>query len=667
MYLEFYGFKEAPFNLTPDSKFLFLSQRHQEALAALVYGVQERKGFILLTGEIGCGKTTLCRAMLTQLDGDENKICVVLNSYLTDVELLKTINEGYGLPADSDSKKSLLDTLNKFLISEYSGGNNVILIIDESQNLRPETLEQIRMISNLETETAKLIQIILVGQPELRRTLALPELEQLNQRITVRYHIAPFTEKEIPDYINHRLSVAEPNVDVTYTELASRQIYHASRGVPRRINVICDRCLLVGYVQGEFKLDDKIVQAAVAEIKGDTQEPAPVTSVPIGSGRDLPGTIGKMMKVVSVICLAIGLIWTGQLLMSPELNDGSPLSGGDGQYGRQSVSNLPAVISESHEDARGRGPIGNSGLVDPSDSLSSSSQRQDSSVEESAFSSQSTVIPTPTPDPTPTPTPDHTPSPSPLSSPKKYRNWELDKDGGYRLHKDTVEVEKLGEAAVYLNIIRLWNISVDLDVFQSVPHDMVSRYDILSMFKQLNFEAFITDNLSEALRLNFPVIVHLESGIGMSEWISVVSSSGDSLVILDPVNGRQKRGLGGLEPHVKEAVVLYQDPRNMKGARFGNTSPRIGIIQTILAKQGYYQGPIDDKYGPLTQRAVSDFQENCGFRETGVVSSATAAVLNRLLNPDQPGLHRHEYHFTGSQPQSSELEREQEIPVNQGK
>src|SRR5689334_3521811 len=140
MYLQFYGFKEAPFNLTPDSKFLFLSHRHQEALAALLFGVQERKGFISLTGEIGCGKTTLCRAMLSQLDPQQIKVCVVLNSYLTDLELLKTINEGFGLPAESDSKKTLLDKLNDFLIEEFSHGHNVVLVIDEAQNLRPETL-----------------------------------------------------------------------------------------------------------------------------------------------------------------------------------------------------------------------------------------------------------------------------------------------------------------------------------------------------------------------------------------------------------------------------------------------------------------------------------------------------------------------------------------------
>ena len=275
MYLQFYGFKEAPFNLTPDSKFLFLSHRHQEALAALLFGVQERKGFICLTGEIGCGKTTLCRAMFAQLDRERIKTAVVLNSYLTDLELLKTINENFDLPSESDSKKNLLDKLNDYLIHEFSLGRNVALVIDEAQNLRPDTLEQIRMISNLETETAKLIQIVLIGQPELRRTLTLPELEQLNQRIVVRYHIAPLDETEIPEYIRHRLAIAEPQVEVTFTPQAHKLIYHFSRGVPRRINVICDRCLLVGYIQGTFNIDDKIVQRAVAEVRGEMQETTP--------------------------------------------------------------------------------------------------------------------------------------------------------------------------------------------------------------------------------------------------------------------------------------------------------------------------------------------------------------------------------------------------------
>ncbi|HOE97976.1 MAG TPA: AAA family ATPase, partial [Candidatus Sumerlaeota bacterium] len=324
MYLQFFGFREPPFNLTPDSKFLFLSHRHQEALAALLFGVQERKGFICLTGEIGCGKTTLCRAMLSQLDQQRVRVCVVLNSYLTDLELLKTINEGYGLPSESDSKKALLDRLNEFLVSEFSNGNNVVLIIDEAQNLRPDTLEQIRMISNLETETAKLIQIVLVGQPELRRTLALPELEQLNQRITVRYHITPLEEREVPDYIRHRMAVAEPQVEITFSDQAYRLVHHYSRGVPRRINVIVDRCLLVAYVQGTFSIDDKVVQQAVDEVRGETGGfsggPDPLLGGIGPARRTIPNWAMATALGLAAVVIIVVSIFLGQLLVQKTMS-----------------------------------------------------------------------------------------------------------------------------------------------------------------------------------------------------------------------------------------------------------------------------------------------------------------------------------------------------------
>lgn len=268
MYLDYYGFKKEPFNITPDSSFLFLSKRHREALASLLYGIEQRKGFIALTGEIGCGKTTICRALLGKLDRERVHLALILNPQLSDTELLQAINSEFGLPAQSASKRELLDELNQYLLEQYKHDNIVVLVIDEAQQLSPEALEQVRLLSNLETETAKLIQIALVGQPELAELLDLPELEQLNQRITVRTHIEPLNIEEVTEYIAHRLALCEPKFEIRFTKKAVRKVFEYSAGVPRRVNVICDRSLLVTYVREEKEVVEDNVLKAIEELGG---------------------------------------------------------------------------------------------------------------------------------------------------------------------------------------------------------------------------------------------------------------------------------------------------------------------------------------------------------------------------------------------------------------
>jgi general secretion pathway protein A len=268
MYCAFYGLQERPFSITPDPRFLFLSQSHQEALGHLLYGIEERRGFITITGEVGTGKTLLCRALLGRL-GHQVRTALILNSFMSDLELLRSINEDFGIPAQGTTRKELIDTLNDFLLEEFRDGRNAVLIIDEAQNLAPAVLEQIRMLSNLETERGKLLQIILVGQPELQQQLARADLRQLNQRIALRYHIQPFDRQETADYIHHRLLVAGSHGDVRFSRRALSLIYRHSEGIPRRINLLCDRALLLGYVQGSSGIDQHIVRRANAELKGD--------------------------------------------------------------------------------------------------------------------------------------------------------------------------------------------------------------------------------------------------------------------------------------------------------------------------------------------------------------------------------------------------------------
>ncbi|MCX7014242.1 MAG: AAA family ATPase [Candidatus Sumerlaeota bacterium] len=266
MYEQFFGLTEAPFNLTPDSRFLYLSQQHHEAMAALLFGVQERKGFMCLTGEVGSGKTILCRALLNELRARQVRTAIIFNSFLSDVELLRTINDELGIASHFDAKKELIDRLNRFLIEQNHTGGSVVLVIDEAQNLPTATLEQIRMLGNLESETAKLLQIVLVGQPQLNDTLAREDMRQLNDRISVRYHIGPLPEDEILPYIRHRLSVAGAKADIDFTDKAVAKIAGFTGGIPRKVNVLCDRCLLIAYVASTLSIDGAIVQQAISEI-----------------------------------------------------------------------------------------------------------------------------------------------------------------------------------------------------------------------------------------------------------------------------------------------------------------------------------------------------------------------------------------------------------------
>ena len=268
MYLEFYGLREKPFALTPDPQFLFLSESHRTAIDSLHYGIYQREGFMVLTGDIGTGKTTLCRALLGRLDATV-KTAVIFNSFLTEEELLDSILQDYGLSTKRIlTKKKRIDVLNKFLIHLLSRGKNAVLIIDEAQNLSTPVLEQIRMLSNLETEKEKTLQIILLGQLELDQKLQMPELKQLSQRITLRLRLLPITRAETEDYIHQRLTVAGAQGNITFSKSALNEIYKFSKGIPRLINLICDRSLLSGFVDQAYQIDKGIVQKAKRSLLG---------------------------------------------------------------------------------------------------------------------------------------------------------------------------------------------------------------------------------------------------------------------------------------------------------------------------------------------------------------------------------------------------------------
>ena len=266
MYKEFYALKENPFNVTSDPAFFFSSKRHGEAFSHLIYGIKQRKGIIVITGEIGTGKTTLCRTLLNHLD-NTTKTALILNPDFSDLQLLQLITKDFGIVVKTQNKITLINGLNEFLLRETSQGHNVALIVDEAQNLKERQLEQIRLLSNLETEIEKILQIIIVGQPELNEKLKLTSLRQLNQRIAVRYHILPLEKSELSNYIVHRLKIAGAVDKLHFTKEAIQEIYLYSGGTPRLVNIICDRALLAGFVQGTFTIDYHVVKKCIEEVR----------------------------------------------------------------------------------------------------------------------------------------------------------------------------------------------------------------------------------------------------------------------------------------------------------------------------------------------------------------------------------------------------------------
>lgn len=304
MYEAFYGLRERPFNLTPDPRYLYLSEKHKEAFAHLLYGIKNKSGFVLVTGEIGTGKTTICRTLLNRLDPD-TEVSFVFNPRLSPQELLRSINEDFGIATHAETTRGLIDELNTYLLDRFAKGKNCVLVIDEAQNLEPAVLEQIRLLSNLETETQKLLQIVLIGQPELIRNLSLPELRQLNQRITARYHLRELDERETLQYAAYRLRVAGGRKKVRFTPKAVRELYRASSGTPRVINALCDRALLIGYTQETREISKKIIQRAAREIRGEVYR------------EKKPSVLRRYLPSPTLIAAAVLIVLFGKYVAAP--------------------------------------------------------------------------------------------------------------------------------------------------------------------------------------------------------------------------------------------------------------------------------------------------------------------------------------------------------------
>ena len=268
MYLEYYGMNELPFTITPNPRFLFYSHKHREAFNHLLYGIRERKGFVQLTGEVGAGKTTLSRALLEQL-GDNFSSAVILNPALDADLLLKAIAIEFGLDVGDADRLEMVAIINDFLLRQMADGRECVLIVDEAQTLSNDLLEQVRLLSNLETDERKLLQIVLMGQPELRERLNHQALLQLRQRITVRYHLNPLNREEVAQYVQHRLEVSGAKLAPQFTKPAMWRIFRYTKGIPRLVNAVCDKALLAGFAERSDKINFRLAGRAIRELEGN--------------------------------------------------------------------------------------------------------------------------------------------------------------------------------------------------------------------------------------------------------------------------------------------------------------------------------------------------------------------------------------------------------------
>lgn len=591
MYEAFYGLRERPFNLTPDPKFLYLSDKHKEAFAHLLYGIKNRSGFVMLSGEIGTGKTTICRNLLKQLDSD-TKVAFIFNPALNPIELMKKITQEFGVDASANTLLELVDALNHYLLESAARGVNNVLVIDESQNLEPEVLEQIRLLSNLETETDKLLQIILIGQPELAEKLSLHRLRQLNQRITARYHLHELDETETMQYIAYRLHVAGGRRKVRFAKGAVGRIHKISGGTPRVINALCDRCLLIGYTRETHTITPAIVKEAAKEIKGEKIEM-------MGERKGRFERLRPWVPSPGLALTAILIVLVIQLFVRPlnELN-----------FQLSSLNaNIPVTNPpESPLPVEGALP----GSIEP--------------VESSAPGTPQTAPPAP---------------PLNAHTVERYKHTLLSVDAARRPNilppasalatLSTLETESAYKSAGAA-LLRAWNLAP----VKGLPGGDTEEA-LVEFAKRNGLDAEpLTPTLQQLRNINLPAFVQLEVE-GKLVWSALISASEEEVQLSGAMSELLKLDADDFEKvYTKQAILLWQNPNpGNRVMLLGQNTPDIAEFKKQLRTLGRISaGNTDSRYDEETATAVSQIQSETGLWLDGKAGKQVRMVLMSWLS-----------------------------------
>ncbi len=578
IYEDYFGFSEKPFDLTPDPKYLYLSPKHKEVLAHLVYGLQENNGFLKIIGEVGTGKTMICRSFLKELHANFN-IAYIFNPGINELELLQTINSEFGLPSESTSKKKLIDTLNRFLLDERKKGHRVVVIIDEAQDLLPDVLEQLRLLSNLETEKEKLIQIVLIGQPELNRTLDQEELRQLKQRITIQWELLPLNLEETRGYLQHRLNVAMGKGKVQFSRPAVHRIYRYAEGIPRMINVIADRCLLIAYTLNTKKISSKIIRAAVRDIGG--LKPAPTVW-------------GTAFKFVLPAALFAGLLF---FIISdfalPDLQR-------DAKEGRD----LASLVRD------------NAVAPDRSSSTTAGSARASNKTGEPAASATAMARLGPDPDRNAPPArgSDLEPGTLAITDPDKLVTY-----------LSTLSLDESRIEAVQW-LLDAWGLSDTgwpagaPGTFESLHEEFgLSAYEVNGNFKRLttlNYPAVLEVALPNSLGTKYLALMRSETGLGTFGSVDKIEMP---LEVINPLWTRR-------------AVVLWKDFENLPDPlEKGFNGAEAIWLQKNLRLLGLFKGREAPYFGEQTVQAVLKFQRKHNIRDDGRFRTDSKMLLYNIL------------------------------------
>ncbi len=598
MYPKYFGLKEPSFSIAPDPHYLFLSEQHKEALAHLLYGAGENGGFVLLTGEVGTGKTTVCRAFLEQLPEDV-EVALILNPTQTATELLLNICDEFRIPVSGGKRsiKALVDRLNQYLLESHGNGRRPVLIIDEAQNLRPQVMEQIRLLTNLETTKHKLLQIFLIGQPELRRMLDREQLRQLNQRITARFHLTPFNLKETGDYIRHRVAVAGVDRPL-FTASAIRHIYQYSGGIPRVINILCDRALLGACVTRGSQVTPLIVAKAAREVRGGA-----IDTVRQPAAR-------PAFLAAGAFVLALGAGWWGYAWQTG--------AGGD-PFGF-----LSARFSRPVDEA-------------PAERVSEPADRQE--TPSAVVTTTASLVDEPT-------TSSPSPSPTALDSPPELTATTAEPQAGgeelplialvsFEREAADATLERLAmpESDALRLLLKRWGLELD-DLGSNNP---CAR--LVSVGLSCEQE---TGTLGNLRYFNLPALLRVATPSGSKRFI-VLSALGDTEATLDLATGSERIPVAGLERIWTGDYTLVWQPPPGGSTMIASSSwgEDVRWLRQLLSRiPGLDLSPSDSpRFDPSLGGALRAFQTSRGLRPDGVAGPRTLIQLSQAVEmPNIPRL-----------------------------